>query len=327
MITDDPIRDLEAELVAAAARTDGGGSRAPIRTRVWSPRRRLAGGALVAVLVLAAILAGMPFGAVESHHGVDGVAILRTAAAAASTQPARLSNYRYTSVIEREAYTVRRGGQHASVILEQPAEQWVDREGKGHQALQPSRVVARTGDESLMSVLPRGLQAPGDEPYPSTDTGRRTPPVDQLPSDPAALLDALATAYREGRISPDSSRPSPDREGYEITTVILQLLSDANTSPDQRAALFEALARMGGVKGLGTITDPVGRSGQGVAIDTNAADPLPSARFTVIIDARTSALLSWTITSPVSADDEPALTSRTHIVVRQLEVDNANARR
>ncbi|MGI8623207.1 MAG: CU044_5270 family protein [Solirubrobacteraceae bacterium] len=327
MITDDPIRDLERQLVDAAARHSLEAVEPPRRTRHrpgWN-RRRWAVGVGVAGAVCIALLAGMPFGLLEGRDPRSGLSILRTAAAVAAAQPATSSTYRYTQLIERETYTVARGTQRASVTLQQPSELWIDRGGRGRQLFRASRIVARTGDQALGSTLPTGLRAPGAQPYPPGGPARR-PPLGDLPTDVAALLRTLRTGYLEGRISPDGSRPSPARERYQVTTVILQLLGDANATPDQRATLFEALARMPGVTSLGSTPDSHGREGRGVAITTSAADPLPSVRFEVIIDPRTSALLSWTATNDLASTGDAALTERRHIIIRAGQVPESDAR-
>lgn len=328
MITDDPISDLERQLVSAAARASREAVKPPRRTRrrpAWH-RRRWAVGVGVTGAVCIALLIGMPFGLFEGRDPRSGLSILRTAAAVAAGQPAMSFTYRYTQLIERQTYTVSRGTQRASVTLQQPGELWIDRGGRGRQLFRASRIVARTGDRSLQSTLPTGLQAPGEQPYPPRGSARRPLALTHLPTDAAALLHAVTTGYLHGRISPGGSRPSPARKRYQVTTVLLQLLGDANATPDQRATLFEALARMPGVTSLGSTPDSLGREGHGVAITTSAADPLPSARFEVIIDPRTSALLSWTVTDEVSSAGEPALTERNHLITRAGQVRESAAR-
>lgn len=327
MITDDPIRDLEHQLISAAARRSAvaeSTSALPLRRRALR-RRRWAVATAIAGAASVAALAGAPFGVFEGSDTPSGVSILRTAAAVAADRPTDASAYRYTEVLERDVYMISRGAQRASITLEQAREQWIDRGGRGRQVLRASRIVARTGDPALQAELPSGLQAPGEQPYPPPGSAQRPLPLDEVPSDAGALLQKLTAGYRSGRIS-DGSRPSPSRERYQVTTLILQLLSDADATPAQRGALFEALARMKAVTSLGTITDPLGRRGQAVAISTIAADPLPGARFEVIFDPATSELLTWTVTNDVPTTSEGTLTERTHTIVRAGDVDRSDAR-
>ena len=104
------------------------------------------------------------------------------------------------------------------------------------------------------------------------------------------------------------------------------LLSEAHVSPEQRAALFEALARMAGVTSLGTVADARGRSGEGVLSALPAADPSTGAHFTVIFDPRTSALLSWTVTNDVTADDTPTLAKLRHLIIASGHTDYSSVR-
>lgn len=324
MITDDPIRDLERQLIAAAASESTAATAPPKWVRrlpTSHPPRWLAGAGLAGVLCVVALA-----GTFGGSGTPSGVSILRTAAAVAAEQPAETSGYRYTEVIDRQTYTAGQGDRHAAVTLEQPSEQWVNRDGKGRQVFQSSRVVSRSGDPGLQDALPLGLQEAGSQPYPPSGSVRPAGLLKDLPTDADALLQTLTDGYRNGRISTDGSRPSQTRERYQVTAFILMLLSDANVTADQRAALFGALSRMPAVTSLGTITDPTGRSGQGVAIKTTAADPLPSARFTVIFDPATSALLSWTVATEIAPGSDPALTERSHIVTRAGQVDALDTR-
>ena len=328
MITDDPIRELERQLVNAAARESGaeaGGRMQQQHGRVFG-HRRMAAGLSIAATVCVVMLAGLPLGLFEGGDTRSSASILRTAAALAADQPINVSGYRYTKLLDRQTYTVTRDARRASVTLEQPSEQWVDRTGRGRQILQASRIVARSGDPTLQAALPSALQAPGTQPYPSTGVVRSPVPLNKLPSDADALLQTLSAGYRDGRISPDGSRPSAKREPYQLTTLILFLLGDANVTPHQRGALFEALDDETSATSLGTVADERGRKGQGVSITTRASDPLPGASFKVIYDPATSALLSWTATNKTVASQHGALAQRTHILIRADQVDTPDGR-
>lgn len=325
MITDDPIRDLERQLVTAATRENASADRSR-RDFLVPRRRRWAVGLGIAGVACAGIVAGAPLGLFGGGDAQNGASVLRVAAAVAADQPSHQSVYRYTSLIERQTYAASHGARQASVTLEQPVERWIDRDGKGRQILHDSRVVARTGDSALQSTLPSGLQAPGEQSYPPPRSQSRRLPVEDLPTDAGELLRTLRVGYREGRISADGSAPSPAWEDFQVTIVILQLLSDANATPAQRAALFGALARMPSAISQGSVTDSLGREGEGVSIETPAADPLPPARFEVIFNSTTSALLSWTVTNDVAAPGRGSLTARSYTIVRAAQVGDSNAR-
>lgn len=327
MITDDPIRDLECQLIDAAARANAEETvptKRPQSGRTIRRRNLVAGLSVAAAICIA--VAGFPLGLFGGDETRGKAPILGTAAALAADQPATTARYRYTKLIDRRTYTIARGEHRASVTLEQASEQWVNKEGRGRQVLQPSRVVARSGDPALAAALPSGLRAPGAQPYPPSGAVRSPIPLDELRGGGEAVLQTLRSGYRAGRISPDGSRPSIQREPYQVTTLILSLLGDANVTPHQRGALFEALAGLASAKSLGTVTDQRGRTGQGVVITTHPSDPLPRARFEVIYDPTTSALLSWKVENHVAAVKEGALAEYSHILIRAGSVDTSSTR-
>ena len=81
----------------------------------------------------------------------------------------------------------------------------------------------------------------------------------------------------------------------EVLGVIADLLGEVPTSPALRSSLFLATAELPGIESLGTLRDPSGRVGIGVAIVESGV------RTEAIFDATTSALLS---TSVVRVDEE-----------------------
>ena len=99
-----------------------------------------------------------------------------------------------------------------------------------------------------------------------------------LPTDPDALLDRLEKrAAEEG-----------NGEAWIFTTLITDYLREWGVTPDQRAALLDAAARVPGIELLGERTDPAGRSGVGFAM----VDDEEHARHTLIIDPGTGELLA-----------------------------------
>lgn len=184
----------------------------------------------------------------------------------------------------------------------------------------------RSGDPTLQDELFRSLQEPADQPYPGNAAVYSPVPLDEMPADPDALLQTLRAGYREGRITADGSRPSAEREPYQITTLILLLLGEGSLAAEQRGALFGALAEMVTATSLGPVRDDRGREGRGVSITIQAADPLPRAQFEVVYDPTTSALLSWKATNEAPASGDAALTERTHIIIRSGQVSSSDLR-
>jgi hypothetical protein len=100
----------------------------------------------------------------------------------------------------------------------------------------------------------------------------------QLPTDPEALLDRLQ----------ERAADSGHGNAYVFTTLITDYLREWGVTPEQRAALFEAAARLPGIDLLGRQADPEGRPGIGFAM----ADEEGHHRYTLILDPDTGELLA-----------------------------------
>lgn len=100
--------------------------------------------------------------------------------------------------------------------------------------------------------------------------------VSRLPHEPAELLAAL----RSGSIVPGP--PGDD----QVFLVVGELLAQGNASPELRASLFEASARLEGVTEVGDVADPLGREGLALAIDG------ASLRTQLVFDPETAHLLA-----------------------------------
>jgi hypothetical protein len=74
----------------------------------------------------------------------------------------------------------------------------------------------------------------------------------------------------------------------EMFTLVGDALRETGASPAQRAALYEVAARIPGVVLLGSVRDPAGRLGTGVAFESTHN----ALRTTLIFDPATSALLA-----------------------------------
>ena len=89
----------------------------------------------------------------------------------------------------------------------------------------------------------------------------------------------------------------PDTPG-ELFTNVGDMLRETNAPPAIRAALYNAAALIPGVKLVGTVTDPLGRSGLGIAFYTNGT---PTSEL--IFDQQTSELLAE---ETLGADQQPS---------------------
>jgi hypothetical protein len=98
----------------------------------------------------------------------------------------------------------------------------------------------------------------------------------RLPTEAGPLLDAL-------RVPPDGSGQLDDQQ---VMARVVQLLASADPSPALRSALFEVLADFSGIRDLGTVTDPLGRSGTGLVF------PTANGSRELIFDGSTSAVLA-----------------------------------
>jgi RNA polymerase sigma-70 factor (ECF subfamily) len=100
--------------------------------------------------------------------------------------------------------------------------------------------------------------------------------LSRLPRESAELLAAL----RSGEIVP---RPPGDEQ---VFLLIGELLGQGDAPPELRAALLEAAAGLEDVEKVGQVTDPLGRTGQALAVDG------ASLRTQLVFDPATADLLS-----------------------------------
>ncbi|MGW4500845.1 CU044_5270 family protein [Micromonospora sp. NPDC004336] len=149
----------------------------------------------------------------------------------------------------------------------------------------PSKLVLSTrpgkGDLSRDPEPPRYLE----------DLGELTlEQVRQLPAEPGALRGWVTDRIRADK---DMGNPAP---GSALSDRLLfgflsRLLLDTPAPPKVRAAAFRVLADIPGVRGLGTVQDERGRSGQGVEFRSGAETEW------LIVDTATHRLLASRIVS------------------------------
>ncbi|GGT33850.1 CU044_5270 family protein [Nonomuraea spiralis] len=128
-----------------------------------------------------------------------------------------------------------------------------------------------------------------------------------LPADPVRLKEVLqGRAWRGGY-------PATEELLYTQAT---SLLSELPTTPQLRAALYRMLAGLTSVKNIGTITDPLGRAGNGIELDGTRQIIIEesSGRLLAVQERspdRTGTLTSWTaLTASGWTDARPKLPSR-----------------
>jgi hypothetical protein len=145
------------------------------------------------------------------------------------------------------------------------------------------RIRNRFGDVKLASRRDReAWEAAGrpkllpasDSEFPATQGIERL----HIPTDPDELLKHLRRRAEE----------NDQGNVWIFATMLTDYLREWGVTPEQRAALLEAAARVPGIELLGEREDPKGRVGVGFAM----VDEQEHARHTLIIDRHTGALLA-----------------------------------
>jgi hypothetical protein len=336
-ITEDELRDALAPL-ARQRPTDAEISAvlaaAPSQRTAWATgrRRRLIAAGAVIGGVFAVVSIGLP-GANRDRSATPptpGVALLQTAAAVAADQPPApaLEGYRYTETLDHMRWMpqVIEGQQVIGAEeVEQRVERWVDGNWRGRRVAHRGRVIEGTArtkrDFSVES---------SDMPYIYGDVP--PPDVARLPTDPAKLREALLRVPREAPVAPGAATPTPKpsrppavsgsatpapahpiREQFNFVYDVLLLLDSANTTPNQRAGLWGALALTPGVEAAPDVHDSLGRDGQAVTIP--ARPDGGGGTFTIVFDPRTSELLSWSLLGAGTGTPD-----QTHTILRAAHV-------
>jgi hypothetical protein len=282
-------------------------------------RIKVAGATAFAAVAVTATLAALPS---DPKAPLSAHSILTTTAALAADQPSpgAWTGYRYISEVELrdgDGYTVRRSEEswvdsdwmgkrispEATVVSgtipsgreapRLPAK--IRKELEQHpanpspaamDALKHAASVARPDPSYVLKS--RTLEAPGGMPNLYGDGALYKVPLDQLPTDPEQLGTLLLEAHKDGRWTPGGSwNPLPDNVKYDVLRDILVLLTDANATSQQRAAMITVLTEYDGSTPLETVKDHRGREGRGVDIPTGRAT------VRVIFNPDTSELLEW----------------------------------
>jgi hypothetical protein len=240
----------------------------------------------------------------------------RSAAAVAAEQPAMASDgYRYAQLVSRmtRASMVRGCATCVgSVTWEQDNEQWSPAQWRdGRRRYGAWRIVERVGDEQRQSALtkyPPSSEGPRLLPDPSL----QDIPFADLPTDPEALRNLLQAAvldlrwagrargaitYERDAIN-EGRPPTPEQTRSMLIGGVTSILGDAHITPRLRSALFGVLATIDGARALGRVTDPLGRSGEGVAFDVESEDAAleyPAFERRIVFAPDTSELLTVSV--------------------------------
>jgi hypothetical protein len=199
----------------------------------------------------------------QAAHGPQGSPALLQLAAVASTQPPPAvppgsfvymrSRVRATSTDSDVG-----GGETKTVVLTSLRETWIATNGSG-----------------LILERPLGPGPGYSKRIPAGPGELRFPSLDQLPTEPGALLDAI--------IGP-GFLDQPDND-FEILSGIGALLRDAYVDPPHREALFLIVQGIEGVDVVERYRDPLGRLGTAVSLRDGARS------VTLVFEPRTSRLL------------------------------------
>jgi hypothetical protein len=316
------MKDLLTPLAPAEPRADDVERLLATADRRTRRRRvRVAGATVTAAVALTAVLAALPADR-GPQTPLSAAAFLRTTAAVAAEQPAppAWTGYRYlrelTTTITDE-YTLERTTEtwadsawqgrsrspRATVTagaipparpagpLPDAARRELDRHPtrltpSTYEALRTSARQARPAPESLLAA--RDFTTPHDMPNLYGDGPLATVPLDELPTDPVALAALLVDAEADGRWHLTGGwEPLPDTLRDTLLRDVLVLLTEANATPAQRAALIAVLERFEGATVLGETQDRRGRTGRGVQIPGRAGP------VRILFAPGTSELLEW----------------------------------
>jgi hypothetical protein len=247
----------------------------------------------VAAVVVALTIPGSPEAPTRAAAALAKLASV--AADQPSATPIPVGQYAYTASVglelvsqvhEQQAATSGLGATGASGATQQTfsvlapvtRQVWIAADGSG-------RLVQSYGSPTFLTTADRAAWVADGQPsvfQPSSNIDALEakgalsgPDLSGLPTDPDALL-----ADIEARKVEDA--PAGDAYTFKI---IGDLLRETNATPALRAAIYRAAAKLPGVTLLSTVTDPVGRSGIGLADTSNGQ------RNELIFNPTTSALI------------------------------------
>jgi hypothetical protein len=309
-LIDDELRDALAPLRGAEP-TDAEVAAVLAAATARPPRRswRLAAAVATATALVALGLAALPDSERRtSPLPLTAAGLLRTTAAVAADQPEPPAWAGFRYVKSRNLWTYRRlefvKGSHIPRLtgppytIEQDEEVWVDRRWFGRRLAPAGHVVSGEPMANEYFLKPHDMRAPGDMPNLYGDGPLAQVPLSRLPAEPRALYDLLSASNQDLRWSPGNAvwapgYPTAPQARYDVLRSVLILLTEANTTPSQRAGLIGVLGLFAGVRPLASVRDHVGREGRGVEIPVDDQSGRPQSPVRVIFAPHTSELLEW----------------------------------
>jgi hypothetical protein len=258
--TDTAVRRLrDANPVAVPART-------PVRRR--RTRRSLAlVGATAALAAVAFVVLPGGAGTPVDARAVDSLLAAGRAAAAAVDAPLGPGDRVYSKTVDSNlhyaASATKQGGPPTTngTLVRTTSESWLTADG----ALVRRDVV--DGQASVLRLGPTGAQEPATLTY---DAARK------LPTDPAALE----------RWIRERTAGQGESADVEVWVAVQDMLLSPVAPPKLRAALYDVAAGLPGVVYLGQVTDPLGRTGIGVAL-AHGDDSHARGRMELVFDPTT----------------------------------------
>jgi hypothetical protein len=280
----------------------------PPRRNPFTARRVVLAAAVAAAIV--AVASSLPGGGGATP---DAASALESVAAIASAEAApgaagEISYFKTVSSLDGGAAGPARGADPYAWQQVMTTEDWVAPDGSGRRRTVAGEIeFADRRDEHDWrdSGSPRLGPAPGTVTTEGFGSGELNgvpyegalPPVSNLPAD----ADELERVLREEAARSSGSVPV-DAKLFEYSASILL---STGTRPDLRAAVYELLARIDGVRLIDDVEDPLGREGTGVSLDI-AYTGAP-VRHTVIFDSETSYPLAYT--------EDPIPPAPAHLVI------------
>jgi hypothetical protein len=310
-----PVEPTDHEIATLLARAD---------RRTKRRRQRTATVAGLATIALLATLAALPGGDKTVLPATASASeLLRATAGVAADQsgPADWTGFRYVQEAElrtQDGYTLertdeiwtdsdwqgRRASPQAEVVAgamppahppgKLPAA--IEKKIKAGAADELTPEQMKTVREAMALAKPdpkyvlaaRDIRTPQSMPNLYGDGPLAEVPLSELPTDPQQLGKLLIEAHQDGRWTPGGSwSPLPEGIKYDVLRDILLLLTQANATAEQRAALITVLTEYEGATPLPAVKDHRGREGRGVDIPTGRKV------VRVIFSPATSDLLEW----------------------------------
>jgi hypothetical protein len=276
------------ELLQTILASDAVGSAPSHRRAAPRWRRGWVLAPLTAAAALALVLAvGLPGG--EGGDSGSIGALDNVAAAAAAEPPAAELPYLFLKTRSLSVATTVAGGEAWSVYESELREEWSSPDGSGR---------VRTAKEAPAFVGPgdrHAWEAAGSpnflaHGFAGSSTERDVPvsgfpSAADLPTDPDLLARRLRDEAEEGQ----GSAPVAAR----MLELIAEDLRNPAVDPEQRAALYEAAQQVPGLEYLGQTSDPEGRPGKAVGINSGYSGG--PTTYSLIYDPNSTEVLAYEI--------------------------------